>query len=249
MGYDHDFRFIKDDLIDPNMAFIQNADNFLFCIYFNYLERYESNIKEERNRLLADLFRDIKSSLMGGGMNLGTKRDIKEKVKEILEEKDEAERKNKLRSLEFHNNMAFMHPHVLDELIKLKFSNRSFNFSETQVNLILYCILINGLAKTKGEKFDQIKEEMLPLIKILKEIFSEFDNNEIHKERTFIFTLRSPAGYHDDFYIINNKDDILRTYNDGFDGEDLKSMFLSSRNRYAFDEKCYLHDGEKKHEL
>ena len=74
MGYDHFFRFIKDDLIDPNNAFIQNVDNFLFCIYFNYLERYESDKKEQRNKLLGNLFRDIKSSLMGGGMNLGIKR-------------------------------------------------------------------------------------------------------------------------------------------------------------------------------
>ena len=122
MGYDHDFRVIKDDLIDPNMAFIQNADNFLFCIYFNYLERYESNIKEERNRLLADLFRDIKSSLMGGSMQLGRKKiDIKEKVKEILEEKDEGERENKLSRLDLNIELSFKHPHVLDELIKLKF--------------------------------------------------------------------------------------------------------------------------------
>ena len=58
MGYDHFFRFIKDDLIDPNIAFIQNVDNFLFCIYFNYLERYESDIKKKRNKLLTDLFRN-----------------------------------------------------------------------------------------------------------------------------------------------------------------------------------------------
>ena len=52
MGYDHYFRFIKDDLIDPNIAFIQNVDNFLFCIYFNYFDRYGSEIKKKRNRLL-----------------------------------------------------------------------------------------------------------------------------------------------------------------------------------------------------
>ena len=51
MGYDHFFRFIKDDLIDPNMAFIQNVDNFLFCIYFNYLKRSESNKKKQSNIL------------------------------------------------------------------------------------------------------------------------------------------------------------------------------------------------------
>ena len=74
MGYDHFFRFIKDDSIDPNMAFIQNVDNFLFCIYFNYLERSESNKKKQRNILLANLFRNIKSSLMGGAMEFGRKK-------------------------------------------------------------------------------------------------------------------------------------------------------------------------------
>ena len=44
----------------------------------------------------------------------------------------------------------------------------------------------------------------------MKEIFCEFDKNEIHKERTFIFPLRSPNGTDDDFYIINYKDDLLR---------------------------------------
>ena len=52
MGYDHFFHFIKDDLVDPNNAFIQNVDNFLFCIYFNYFDRYDSEIKEERNMVL-----------------------------------------------------------------------------------------------------------------------------------------------------------------------------------------------------
>ena len=185
MGYDHFFRFIKDDLIDPNIAFIQNVDNFLFCIYFNYLERYESDKKKERNILLANLFRNIKSSLMGGGMNLGIKKiNIMEKVKEILEEKDEEKRKSKFFDLDFDVEWSFMYPHILDELIDLKFNNEEMNFAEMQVNLILYCILVNGLDKTKGKKFDQIKEEMQPLIKILKEIFCEFDKNEIHKERT-----------------------------------------------------------------
>ena len=133
------------------------------------------------------------------------------------------------------------------------------NLAETEVNLILYCILVNGLDKTKGEKFDQIKKEMQPLIKILKEIFCEFDKNEIHKERTFIFALRSPAGFHDDFYIINNKDDILRYYSD----DDLKSMFLHySTNKddmlikYSKYDclksmflKYFLHEGKKEHKL
>ena len=171
MGYDHFFHFIKDDLIDPNIAFIQNVDNFLFCIYFGYLDRYESDIKQERNKLLADLFRNIKSSLMAGGMNLGNKKiNIYEKVVEILKEYQK-DREFKLSNLEFDVEWSFMYPHILDKLIELKADNNIMNFAEMQVDLILYCILVNGLDKTKGEKFDEIKEEMQPLIKISKEIF------------------------------------------------------------------------------
>ena len=206
MGYDHFFRFIKDDLIDPNIAFIQNVDNFLFCIYFNYLERYESDIKKKRNILLAELFRNIKCSLIGGVMDLGQKKiNIEEKVKEILEEKDENKREIKFLNLDIKFMCSFNYPHILDELIDLKFNDRETNYAEMEVDLILYCILVNGLDKTKGKKFDQIKKEMQPLIKILKEIFCEFNKNEIHKERTFIFALRSPSGFHDDFYIIITK--------------------------------------------
>ena len=98
------------------------------------------------------------------------------------------------------------------------------NFSEMQVALILYCILVNGLDKTKGEKFDHIKKEMLPLIKILKEIFCEFDKNEIQKERTFIFALNPNDSYNKDFYIINNKNYLLRKY------PDINSMLLNQKD-------------------
>ena len=103
MRYDPEFHFIKDDLINPNTAFIQNVDNFLFSIYFGYLDSYESDIKQERNKPLAKLFRNIKSSLMGGLLKLGKlkKINIKEKVKELLEEKDEKKRKSKLSMLDF----------------------------------------------------------------------------------------------------------------------------------------------------
>ena len=237
MGYDHYFHFIKDDLIDPTIAFIQNVDNFLFCIYCDYLERYQSDIKKERNRLLADLFRIIKTPLMGGvkmGMKLGREKiNIKEALKEILEEKDEEKRDEKLSNLKIDLKMSLMFLNVLDELIDLKFSHLEMNYAEMQVDLILYCILVNGLSKTKGEKFDMIKVAMEPLTKILNEIFCEFDKNEFLKERTFIFPLRSPGGTHDEFYIINYNDDLLRKYENEdrdieSDKNDIKIMFLST---------------------
>ena len=228
MGYDHFFRFIKDDLIDSNIAFMQNVDNFLFCLYFGYLDRYESDIKKERNRLLDNLFSIIKNSLMCKYYDLDGK-------------------------------------YILDKLIDLKYNHKKINYAEMEVDLILYCILVNGLDKTKGKKFDKIKKEIEPLTKILKEMFCEFDKNEIHKERTFIFALRSPAGTHDDYYIINYKDDLLRkSFDDNYNfyddvnddnddddndddndnynvyDDDIKSMFLhKSSNKDEKDERKF----------
>ena len=249
MGYDHFFHFIKDDLVNPNNAFIQNVDNFLFCIYFNYFDRYNSEIKEERNDVLEYFFRNIKTSLMSKGVSIGVS---------------------------------------MNKLIDLQFKGRKMNFAEMQINLILYCILVNGLKKTKGIKFNYIKKKLYPLIKILKEIFCEFDKNEIHKESTFIFPLRSPNGTDDEFYIINYKDDLLRRsfgcyddvtfsddekifddiHNGEYDREeynyhkdyDIKTMFLHfNTNKDEEDErksKYYsvvlgesLHEGEKEHKL
>ena len=196
MGYDHFFHFIKDNLVDPNNAFIQNVDNFLFCIYFNYFNRYDSEIKEERNKVLEYFFSNIKTSLMSKGISIG-------------------------------NSM--------DKLIDLQFKGRKMNFAEMQINLILYCILVNGLNKTKGIKFKYIKKKLYPLIKKLKEIFCEFDKNEIHKERTFIFPLRSPNGTDDEFYIINYKDDLLR-----------RSFGCYDAITYSDDEEIFddIHNGE-----
>ena len=136
------------------------------------------------------------------------------------------------------------------------------NFAEMQVDLLLYCILVNGLDKTKGKKIDKIKKEMQPLIKILKEIFCEFDKNEIHKERTFIFALRSPAGYHTDNYIFNNNYEMLdySSYDYDDDDNDIKCMILlKSTNKDEKDERKFkyykivldysLHEGKKEHKL
>ena len=225
MGYDHFFHFIKDDLVDPNNAFIQNVDNFLFSIYFNYFNRYDSEIKEERNNVLEYFFRNIKTTLMSKGISIGNS---------------------------------------IDRLIDLQFKGRKMNYiyAEMQVNLILYCILVNGLNKTKGIKFKYIKKKLYPLTKILKEIFCEFDKNEIHKERTFIFPLRSPNATDDKFYIINYKHDLLeRSFGcyDAISYSDDEEIFDDIHNReYDRDEYDYekdydiktmfLHDNNNKDE-
>ena len=227
MGYNLYFRFIKDELINANDVFIQNVDNFLFSIYFGYLGNFPDN-EDKKTLFLSFLFRNIKNVLMGGSMQLGYKKMSEEEknkiLKEIEEEKDEEKKKIKISPLDFKNNLYDLHPHEVEELVDI-ITNEEMRHSELKMALILYCILVNSLDKTEGEKFDKIKNELFPLIKLLKEIFCEFDHNEIHNERTFIFALRSPAGYHDVQYNINNGDDMLNKYD--FDaGADVNIMDL-----------------------
>ena len=131
--------------------------------------------------------------------------------------------------------ITFKYFKSLDKLMDKNFYNGFKKFSEMQLDLFLYCILVNGLDKTKGKKFDQIKEKIQPLIKKLKNIFSEFDNNQLYKKRTFIFPLRSPVGFYDTFFI-SDDNNILELNSDKDDDDDLKIMFLDYHyygNKYS----------------
>ena len=112
MGYEYEFYFIKDDLIDPNIAFIQNVDNFLFCNYFDYLDSNENYINKERKKLLGELFRRIKEAIISERMIFGNKNiDIEEKLKKILKE-DEKKREQKLLKLFFNVQRYYVNQHI-----------------------------------------------------------------------------------------------------------------------------------------
>ena len=116
----------------------------------------------------------------------------------------------------------------LNDFIDLRFKMKKMDYAEMEVYLMLYCILVNGLSKIKDVRFNGIKKQFEPLTKILKNIFCEFDKNEIHKEMTFIFPLRLPNGEHSSFYIINN--------------DDLKSKYKDDNRLISF----FLHDNTNK---
>ena len=208
MGFDHFFYFIKDDLIDPNIAFLQNVDNFLFSLYFEYFSRYNSDIKEERNRRLIFVFSYVKELTMIRDDD----EDVSYLRERLLKIEDEEKRKDCLSKIDYIDDCINKYFIGLKQLIDLKYCNRPFNHAELEVDLFLYCILVSGLNKTKGEKFEHIKKRLKPLTEKLKEKFCEFGKNEIHEKRTFIFSLRSPLGYDNTFYIHNYKDDLLQKY-------------------------------------
>ena len=161
--------------------------------------------------------------------------EIKEKILEI---EDEEKRKDCLSKIDYIDDCINSYLFGLEKLIDLKYRERPFNYAELEVELLLYCILVSGLNKTKGEKFDHIKKKMKPLTEKLKEKFCEFGKHEIHKKRTFIFTLRSPLGTYDTFYIHNYKDDLLRKFDkiyENYDDEqdEIRTMFLT-KNKGIF---------------
>ena len=63
---------------------------------------------------------------------------------------------------------------------------RHLNFVKIEINLRLYCIFVNSLGKTTDKKFEKVKRKLKLWIKLLKEMFCEFDKNDIHKNYTFI---------------------------------------------------------------
>ena len=144
------FRFIKDELINGNDAFMQNVDNFLFYFYF---KQQENNIL---NNNLSFLFRDIKTLIMGGCVIDRINKETKKGDNLFLIPSD---------NISFRNKVI----NIMD-LIKTE----SLGFSELELLLILYCLFVNRLDKTKGEKFDEIKDILYPLIEKLKEIFLIF---------------------------------------------------------------------------
>ena len=248
MGYNLYFRFIKDELIDPNKAFIQSVDNFLFSLYFDYLGIIKNDKTKQRNILLVDLFINIKSLLMDGVTDYKQKRmRKKERIRQVEESEDELGKKLlKFIIRDYEEIKNFEYFKSLDELMDKNFYQGIKEFPEMQLDLFLYCILVNTLDKTKGEIFDEIKEKLHLLREKLKSIFSEFDNNKIHKERTFVFTLRSPVGYYDTFFNLRLNDGEKYNYLDILNDEELdeeldednkiKTMFLdycSFDNKYS----------------
>ena len=107
---------------------MENVDNVLFFIHFGYLKRYKSDIEKERDGLLADLFRLIKSLLLpwgrGGENIMGNKKiNIAERVKEILKEE---ETEGEINLLERARILypSYIRPSTMEELreIKIKMS-------------------------------------------------------------------------------------------------------------------------------
>ena len=114
----------------------------------------------KKKKLLGEFVRKIKEAIMSERMDFGNKNiDIDEKVKKILKE-DEKKRVHKLNKLILDVQRYYENQHIMDKLIEniedKMFFGEMMNFAEMKVCLNLYCILVNGLNKTKGEKFDKI---------------------------------------------------------------------------------------------
>ena len=115
-----------------------------------------------------------------------------------------------------------------DRLIEI--CTTELNYVKVEISLRLYCLFVNSLSKTTDKKFGKVKKRLRFWIKELKEMFYEFDKNDIHKDHTYIFAHRCECGTDEKFYTLNGKEYVANR--DEEDG--LRSMILSD---VEFDKK------------
>ena len=125
---------------------------------------------------------------MFGNENL-TKEDM-EKNQEMIEDFEEKLKILKMVEREGLKVQDYMNNDKLLEEFKEKYELRDrlieictkgLNFDNIELNLVLYCLFVNSLSKTTDKKFDKVKKRLRFMIKFFKEMFFEFDKNDIHK--------------------------------------------------------------------
>ena len=252
MGYDIFFRFVKDSYIDPNEAFEQNIINFQKDLYNGFIKRYFEKDQDERDELLKVLFDEIENTIYKRKPFFGwsavnifsyvlslrnenlTKEDM-EKNQEMIEDFEEklkilkmVEREG-LKVQDYINNDKLLEEfkekyqekyELRDRLIQI--CTKGLNFGNIGLNLILYCLFVNSLSKTTDKKFDKVKKRLRFMIKFFKEMFFEFDKNDIHKDHTYIFAYNCKFS-DDKFYTLNGKDYL----EDRDEKDEIRSMILT----------------------
>ena len=260
MVYSIFFHLVKDSDIDPNEAFVQNIRNFQSDLSSGFIKRYFEIDQDERDKLLKVLFDEIeyiiykiKPSFTRLGDNIfsyalklrdkNLKKENWEKNQEIIEDFEEKLKILKiveqegLKVQDYINNDKLLEEFKEKYQEKYELSDRLMEICTKQLNsvkvefsLILYCIFVNSLSKTTDKKFDKVKKRLRFWIKVLKEMFYEFDKNDIHKDHTYIFAHICEYGTHSSYYELNGKEYVANR--DEKDG--LRSMFISN---VKFDKK------------
>ena len=256
MGYGIFFRFVKDSYIDPNEAFEQNIINFQKDLHNGFIKFYYG---EDKDKLLKVLFDEIQNIIYKRKPFVGwsavnifsyvlslsnknlTKEDM-EKNQEMIEDFEEklkilkmVEREG-LKVQDYINNDKLLEEfkekyqekyELRDRLIEI--CTKGLNFVNIELNLVLYCLFVNSLSKTTDKKFDKVQKRLRFMIKFFKEMFFEFDKNDIHKDHTFVFSYNCEVS-DDKFYTLNGKDYL----EDRDEKEEIRSMILTN---VEFDKK------------
>ena len=104
----------------------------------------------------------------------------------------------------------------------MQICTKKLNEVKIEIKLILYCLFVNSLSKTTDKKFDKVKKRLRFWIKLLKEMFYEFDKNDIHKDHTYIFDTCSLDEEH--YYELNGKEYVANRDETG----ETRSLFLTN---------------------
>ena len=217
----------------------QDERDQLFKFLFDEIENIIYKIKPFFNRFGVNIFSYAPFSSI---KNL-KKKENWEKNQEMIEDFEEKLKILKMVKQEGLKVQDYINNDKLLEEFKEKYQEKyelrdrlmeictkQLNEVKVEINLRLYCLFVNSLSKTTGKEFDRVKKRLRFWIKVLKEMFYEFDKNDIHKDHTYIFAHRCELGTDDQFYNLNGKEYVANR--DEEDG--LRSMYLSD---VEFDKK------------
>ena len=251
MGYSIFFYFVKDSDIDPNEAFVQNIKNFHSHLSVGLIKRYFEKDQDERDKLLKVLFDEIENIIykikpfvnrLGDNLyyalNLIDKnltKEAREKNQEMIEDFEEKLKILKMVEQEGLKVQDYINNDKLLEEFKEKYQEKyelrdrlmeicttKLNEVKVEINLILYCLFVNSVSKTTDKKFDKVKKRLRFWIKVLKEMFYEFDKNDIHKDHTYIFDTCRVDDEH--YYELNGKEYVANIDETG----ETRSLFLTN---------------------
>ena len=204
MGYSIFFHFVKDSVIDPNEAFVQNIRNFQSDLSRGFIKRYFEIDQDERDKLLKVLFDEIENiidkikpfvtrlgdNIFSYALKLRDKNLTKEdweKNQEMIEDFEEKLKILKIVEQEGLKVQDYINNDKLLEEFKEKYQEEyelrdrlmeicttQLNSVKVEISLKLYCLYVNSLSKTTDKKFDKVKKRLRFWIKVLKEMFYEF---------------------------------------------------------------------------
>ena len=157
------FHFVKDSVIDPNEAFLQNIINLQLDLYNGFIKSYFEKEQDEIDKLLKDLFEEIETIIDQNDLYLiglvykNLTKEARERNQEMIEDFEEKlkilkiMKKEGLQVQDYINNDKLLKEfkeeyqekyELRDRLMEI--CTKKLNLAKIEISLRLYCLFVNS---------------------------------------------------------------------------------------------------------